>query len=277
MKYLDGNYYVEVKDHRYKIHPTENIILKLRDEPKSLRTQYQVQNETKIRRNQKVIKNDNNQLVVKNYPKNINKQPIIQKQLPNCPSCKQNNWLEFDKGYYCQNCEYIINKQKHQIDKKVLRQDRDFSSRLNYANKKIIEIYINMVNTTYNSSEDMINKLQSLKGKSKLKFYKIISNYYIEMKNKNYQTQQDQDPFSKNGQGIHKIYHEVLLLMKFLQTKPKVKNMNINYYDLYYTVIKTRDENKDIDNQYENYENDYININDFILPNRDKHHETILR
>ena len=69
MKYLNGNYYVEVKDHRYTIHPTENIILRLRDEPKSLRTQYQVKNETQIRKNQKVIKNDNNQLVVKNYPK----------------------------------------------------------------------------------------------------------------------------------------------------------------------------------------------------------------
>ena len=73
MKYLNGNYYVEVKDHRYKVHPTENIILRLRDEPKSLRTQYQVQNETQIRKNQKVIKNDNDQLVVKNYPKNNNR------------------------------------------------------------------------------------------------------------------------------------------------------------------------------------------------------------
>ena len=32
--------------------------------------------------------------------------------------------------------------------------------------------------------------------------------------------------------GISKIYHEVLLLMKFQQTKPQGKNMNINYYDL---------------------------------------------
>ena len=72
MKYLNGEYYVEVKDHRYKIHPTENIILRKRDPPTSLRTQYQVQNETQIRKNQKVIKNDNNQLVVKNYPKKIN-------------------------------------------------------------------------------------------------------------------------------------------------------------------------------------------------------------
>ena len=267
MKYLNGEYYTEVKDHRYLIHPNENIILRKRDEPKSLRTQYQVQNETQIRKNQKVIKNDNDELIVKNYPKN--KQPIIQQRKfkpPNCSTCKQNNWLEFDKGYYCRNCEYIINKQKHQMNKDFLRQERDFSTRLNYANKKIREIYINMVITIYNSTENMINKLQSLKGKTKLKFYKNINNYYIEMKNNNFQTN-NQDPFSRNARGISKIYHEVILLMKYLQTKPQIKNMNINYYDLYYTNIKTRDENKDIDNQYENDENDYINFNDYIIPN----------
>ena len=96
------------------------------------------------------------------------------------------------------------------------------------------------------------------------------------MKNKNFQTS-NQDPFSKNAQGISKIYHEVLLLMKFLQTKPQIKNMNINCFDLYYTVNKTRDGNKDIDNQYENDENDYININDFIIPNQNISRETILR
>ena len=52
MKYLNGQYYVEVKDHRYEIHPTEIIILQKRDPPTSLRTQYQVQNETQIRSNQ---------------------------------------------------------------------------------------------------------------------------------------------------------------------------------------------------------------------------------
>ena len=70
MKYLDGNNYVEVKDHRYRIHPTEKIILRKRDPPTSLRTQYQVQNKTQIRGNRKVIKNDNDELIVKNYPKN---------------------------------------------------------------------------------------------------------------------------------------------------------------------------------------------------------------
>ena len=87
-----------------------------------------------------------------------------------------------------------------------------------------------MVNINYTSTEDMIIKLQSLKGKTKLKFYKNISTYYHEMKNKNFRTQQD--PFARNAQGISTIYHEVLLLMKFLQTKPQVKNMNNNSFDL---------------------------------------------
>ena len=94
MKYLDDQYFVEVKDHRYKTHPLENIILRLKDPPKSLRTQYQVQNDTQIRKNQKVIKNENYELEVKQYPKS--KQPIIQQ--PKCPSCKRSIWLEFDKG-----------------------------------------------------------------------------------------------------------------------------------------------------------------------------------
>ena len=141
MKYLNSEYYVEVKDHRYKIHPFENIMSRKRDPPTSLRTQYQVQNETKIRKNQKVVKSDD-QLIVKNIPR-IKKQPIQQQpNLPNCPSCMRNNWLEYDKGYHCKNCEFIINKQKHQIDKNVLRQGRGFSTRINYANTKIREIYI---------------------------------------------------------------------------------------------------------------------------------------
>ena len=39
------------------------------------------------------------------------------------------------------------------------------STRLPYANKKIRGIWMNTVNTTYNSTEDMIYKLQSVKEK----------------------------------------------------------------------------------------------------------------
>ena len=110
------------------------------------------------------------------------------------------------------------------------------------------------MNRTYNATEDMINKLQCLKGKIKLKISKFISNYYDDMKIKNFQTQED--PFAKNAQGVRKNYHEVLFLMKLLQTKPQVKNMNINYFHSYCTVIKSTDDKEN--------ENGYINFKEFI-------------
>ena len=59
----------------------------------------------------------------------------------------------------------------------------------------------------------------------------------------------------------------MLLLVKFLQTKPLVKNMNNNYYDLYYTVNKNRKDKEIVVDKYENNEQDYNNYNDFTTPN----------
>ena len=47
MIYLNGKYYVDVQDKRYKIHPLYNKILRELDPPKSLRIQYQVIYEAK--------------------------------------------------------------------------------------------------------------------------------------------------------------------------------------------------------------------------------------
>ena len=121
----------------------------------------------------------------------------------------------------------------------------------------------------------MIDKLQSLKGKTKLKIYKNISNSYTEMKKKTFKL--NKILFSKNAQVVSKIYHEVLLIMIFLQTKPQIKNMNNNYYVLFYTVIKNRDDKDIID---ENNENDYIDFIDFITLNHYigiKPHGTIIK
>ena len=71
-----------------------------------------------------------------------------------------------------------------------------FYTRWPYANEKIGEIWKLMVNTT----EDMIKKLQELKRKTNLKFHKNLSNYYDELKHKNFQTQEDL--FSKTAKGI---------------------------------------------------------------------------
>ena len=110
----------------------------------------------------------------------------------------------------------------------------------------------------------MIIELQQLKGKTNLKFYKNINNHY-EMKVRNFKF--EEDTFSKNARGISKIHHEELLLMRFSKTKPIVKKMSINYYDLYYTIIKNRDDKEIVNDEYEKNENGYCNLNDFITPN----------
>ena len=78
-----------------------------------------------------------------------------------------------------------------------------------------------MIITTYNSEEDLIDKSQQLKGKTKLSFLKNLSNCYNEMILRNFIYQEDR--LSINAQSIGKKYHEVLLIMKFLQTKPQVR------------------------------------------------------
>ena len=65
---------------------------------------------------------------------------------------------------------------------------------------------MNMINTIYNTTEGMIDKLQQLKGKTNLKLYKKISNYYNEMNIEESKTFQfEEDPFAKDAQGIKKI------------------------------------------------------------------------
>ena len=58
---------------------------------------------------------------------------------------------------------------------------------------------MNVVDTTYNSTEDMIDKLQQLKGKTKLNVYKKVCNYYDNMN-----IRMDGDTFARNAQGISK-------------------------------------------------------------------------
>ena len=83
----------------------------------------------------------------KNWKSNYLQKKIIEKLNFDVayPSCKQGSWIECDKEYHCEKCQYNNDKQKHQIDMKVFRQDKTLSTILAYANKKIIDIYFSMV------------------------------------------------------------------------------------------------------------------------------------
>ena len=91
-----------------------------------------------------------------------------------------------------------------------------------------------MTNSKYKTTEDMINKSQQLKGKSKLNFYQNFSIYYDAKNNRRQRKlfNLKKIPFTKHVEGVSNIFQEVLLLMKLLQTKLQGNNMNINDYDL---------------------------------------------
>ena len=50
----------------------------------------------------------------------------------------------------------------------------------------------------------------------------------------------EEAPFSKSVRAISKVYHEVLLLIKFSQRRHEIRKMNIIFYDLFYAVVKNR-------------------------------------
>ena len=68
-----------------------------------------------------------------------------------------------------------------------------------------------MVNTTYNSKQGRIIKLQQLKGNTKLKLFKNLNHYYYEIKIRNFEV--EEELFSINAQGISKNYREFILVM----------------------------------------------------------------
>ena len=56
--------------------------------------------------------------------------------------------------------------------------------------------------------------------------------------------------------------------------------MNSKYYELNYTVTKNRDDKEKVNDQYEDFEDEYVSFNDFITPNHNipiKPRETILK
>ena len=70
-----------------------------------------------------------------------------------------------------------------------------------------------MTNGIFETTLGMIDKIQKLQGKTKLKFYQYVSNYYDEKKyrRQNGHFKFEEDVFSKGGEGIATIMHEIFI------------------------------------------------------------------
>ena len=65
----EKKFYVEVEDKSYLNHSIENNILRERKKPESLKEEYEIANESKIRKIHRVLEKENEKLEVKSYPK----------------------------------------------------------------------------------------------------------------------------------------------------------------------------------------------------------------
>ena len=118
MKYLNGVYYVKVKDQRYMIHPTEDLSSRKREPPKILENSKSCKKWNEIRKKPRSWKSFTElELRPYNWRQKINKNIIKNPKfnLPDCPICRRHIWVEYDQGFHCKRWEYEIRKQNHQI------------------------------------------------------------------------------------------------------------------------------------------------------------------
>ena len=73
--------------------------------------------------------------------------------------------------------------------------------------------------------------------------------------------------FLKMLRVIIKFIMKCFLLLQFLRTIRQIKNMNNNFYDLYYILFKNRDDKKSVNNKYGDIGKDHKNYEIFITPN----------
>ena len=130
----------------------------------------------------------------------------------------------------------MINKNIRLINKYL---DRQWTFQEDYSIKKTTKaINYSFMSRKYRKTKNTIDKINKLKGETKLKFERNFSIYCDEM---NYHRQKrkfsfEEDLFSNIAHSNTRIMHEVLLMMNFLHTKPQIKDKNKIYNDLFYAI-----------------------------------------
>ena len=159
----------------------------------------------------------------------LTEEQILQKYAKHCLSCERNGLLPYQYEWTCYFCNYNIIKQKHELTLSQ-RKKISFSSRIKYAEQKIIAICTDIIQI-YDGHDykKMLEVLSQIKNK-KLNIKKDLIEYYNEM-DPNY----EQTQISLSQKNIYKISYESIRLMKFLCQKNYTAN--INYHDFMASIL----------------------------------------
>ena len=153
---------------------------------------------------------------------------IIQKYAKNCRHCNRNTLLPYEYEFTCIACGYYVNKRKHELSK-IQRKKINFKNRLKYAEIKIFSICVDLYKIYEGDDFYEIYKVLSTLKNKKLKINNTSIEIYKDMlENTNF----EQNYWSRTAQGVYKIGHDSIRLMKRICNYDRSYYENINYYDL---------------------------------------------
>ena len=164
---------------------------------------------------------------------------IIENYGKNCGHCNRNTLLPYEYEFTCISYVYNVNIRKHELSK-IQRKRINFINRLKYAELKIFCICVHVYKIYDGNDYNKIYKVLSTLKNKKLKIKNILIEKY---KNMLGNSEIEQNHWSRTAEGIYKIDHDSIRLMKWICFYDRSYYENINYYDLMGSVLKTLKEN----------------------------------
>ena len=159
---------------------------------------------------------------------------IRQKYAERCGHCNRNTLLPYEHEYTCKACGYNVNKRKHELSK-IQRKKINFINRLKYAEVKKFSICVEVYKIFEGDDYDEIYKVLSTIKNKNLKRNNILIEKY---KNITENSDFEHNHWSRTAEGIYKIGHDSIRLMKWICYYDRSYYENINYYDLMGSICK---------------------------------------
>ena len=166
---------------------------------------------------------------------NLSEDEIIQKFGKRCRHCNRNTLLPHEYEFTCFSCGFNVNKTKHQLSK-IQRKKINLINRLKYAERKIfcICIYVYKIYES-NDYKKIYEVLSTLKHKKMKINYTLILKYKNMIENPNF----EQNYWSRTADGIYKIGHDSIRLMKWICYYDRSYYENMKYYDLMGSILSS--------------------------------------
>ena len=159
---------------------------------------------------------------------------IIQKYGNHCGHCNRNTLLPYEYEWSCFSCNYIVSKRKNELSK-IQRKKLNFINGLKYAEVKIFSICVDLYKIYEGDDYEEIYKVLSTLKNKKLKINNtLIKKYKDVIKNSDF----EQNYWSRTAQGVYKIGHDSIRLMKWICYYDRPFYENVKYFDLMASVCK---------------------------------------